>query len=389
MTILTDTGIDRPTQAEIADDILTDQRQTISAQFTGSASSAPGNINQIFADQLDLGWAVLEEVVNMFDPDNATGSRLTALALLTGVEPRGATRGLVTVTLNLDAGQSYVAGDIVMNVTDKPNNLWENRDAAVSTGSGNYDVVFRSVATGSAAVAPAGTLTVFPTPVSGVNSGTNAVDATPGQDEESEEALRLRRDASLAVAGGSTLDAIRADLSAVEGVLQVLVEENTSDVAVNGMAPHSVRAVVWDGSPAAADNDEIAQAMHQSWPAGIGDNGALSGQAIDANGNPKTFQFDRAAVLDLYVSVNIESAVGVSADDVKAAIVAAMPIQMGKPAVYNKLTCAVFMVDGVDDWSTFTLGTTPSPTGTADITPSSFAVLRLQTSNITLTGDVS
>src|SRR5688572_31835064 len=97
---LTDTGFTRPTQDEIATELAEDQRGTISAQLDVSESTVIGNLNNIFADQLAQAWEVLEEAYNGHDPDNATDDRVVAQALLTGVVRRGATKGLVTATVN-------------------------------------------------------------------------------------------------------------------------------------------------------------------------------------------------------------------------------------------------------------------------------------------------
>jgi hypothetical protein len=101
-----------------------------------------------------------------------------------------------------------------------------------------------------------------------------------------------------------------------------------------------------------------------------------------------TRKFQRAEVLDIYVSGNIESESGVLAADVKAAIVAAMPTLIGGDVKYNKLSAAVF-IDGVDDFASFTIGTAPSPVGTSNIAVSSVQIAQLDLSNIVLTGDVT
>jgi uncharacterized phage protein gp47/JayE len=265
-----------------------------------------------------------------------------------------------------------------------------NRDVVTSTTAGTYTgIVFQSELTGTTATAAAGTLTVIATPTTGWISITNPTDATPGTGVESIEAVRARREASLALAGSGPVDAIRADVLAVDGVLQVLVEENTSDATVGTLTPHSFRAVVWDGSPAAALDNDIAQAIQGSRPAGIPSLGDESGSAVKADGTSVTVNFARATEVPIYVSATIVSAVGVAAADVKAAIQAAMPTLVGGDAVYKKLSGNVFDVDGVDDWTAFTIGTAPAPVGTSSITISSTQIATLDDSNIVLSGDVS
>lgn len=389
-TGLTTTGFSRPLQADLADQILADERGSISDQLDGSASTVIGNLNQVFADQLAQAWEVLEEAVNGYDPENATDSRLVALCLLTGTIRRGATAGLVTTTLNLDASQTYAPGDLVAHVVNDPANRWHNRDTVTSTTAGTYSATFISEATGTGTVAAAGTLTVIASPVTGWNSITNAADATEGQDQESIEALRARREEEIALPGSGTVDAIRADVIDVTGVIECFVDENTTDVYdANGLPPHSFRAVVWDGSPAAALDNDIAQAIYGSRPAGIASVGSYSGNTTTADGRVVAVAFERAAVQQIYVSVQIASTLGVAAADVKTAILAAMPTDVGADVVYARIAGSVFNVKGVDDYVFVHIGTSPSPSGTSNISISTSQIAILQAANITVTGDVT
>jgi uncharacterized phage protein gp47/JayE len=166
------------------------------------------------------------------------------------------------------------------------------------------------------------------------------------------------------------------------------VEENTTDAPVGALSAHSFRAVVWDGSPAAADNDEIAQAIFDTKPAGIVSIGTQSGTAVQSDGTLVTVNFERATEVPIYVSANISSTTGVAASAIKAALLAVMPTLVGGDVIYNKLAGAVF-IDGVDDYVSFTIGTAPSPVGTSNITISATQIATLAESNIVLTGDVS
>ncbi|MES2384542.1 MAG: hypothetical protein V4593_08330 [Pseudomonadota bacterium] len=385
---ITETGFERPIQADIAADIAADQRGTISAQLDVSESTVIGNLNAIFADRLALAYEALEEAYFGNDPDNATDARFVSLALLTGTERRDAQPGSVTITCNLAASTVFAAGDLVVHAVDDPTNRWLNRDVVESTTAGDYDITFLSEISGVDAVAAAGTLTVIASPIEGFNAATNAEDATAGREQESIEELRVRREQELALGGSGTVDAIRADVLETEGVIECLVEENTTDVAVGDLPAHSFRVVVWDGDPGAVDNDDIAQVILASGPAGIVSAGSQVGTAARSDGSTVTRNFERAAVVDIYIEADIVSEIGVAAANVKAALAAAMPTLIGGDVRYNKLTAAVF-IDGVDDFTSFTVGVAPSPVGTANIAISNTQIAQLDASNIVLTGDVS
>jgi uncharacterized phage protein gp47/JayE len=315
---LTTSGFERPLQADIAESIAADQRSTISAQLDVSESTAIGNLNNIFADRIALAYEALEEAVVMVDPDNATGERMVSIALLTGTELRAAQPGSVTITCTLAASTVFLAESLVVHAVDDPTNRWLNRDDVETTTAGTYDVTFLSEVAGVDAVAIAGTLTVIASPLDGFSLATNAEDATPGRDIESIEELRARREDELALGGSGTVDAIRADVLELDGVIECLVEENATDAPVGDLSPHSLRVVVWDGDPGAVANNDIAQAIFETAPAGIAVLGALSGVATRSDGATVTRQFERAEVVDVYVSADIESATGVNADDIKA-----------------------------------------------------------------------
>jgi uncharacterized phage protein gp47/JayE len=385
---LTETGFERPVQDDIAADIAADQRGTISAQLDVSESTVIGNLNNVFADHLAQAYEALEEAYNGHDPDNATGDRLVALALLTGTERRGEQQGTVTETCTLAASKTFDVGDLAVHAVDDPTNRWTNRDVVTTTTSGAYSVTFLSDAFGSDTTAAAGTLTVIASPIDGFTAATNAEDATPGRDVEDIETLRSRREDELALGGSGTVEAIRADVLQLDGVIECLVEENTTDATVGALPPHSYRVVVWDGDPGLVPDDDIAQVILATGPAGIPAIGDIDGNAVRADGTVVTRSFARAEVVDVYISANITSAVGVSADDVKASLAAAMPSAVGGDVVYNRMSAAVF-IEGVDDFASFTIGTAPSPVGVVSISISNTQIAQLDLSHIVLTGDVS
>jgi len=382
---ITDTGYERRTLDTVLTSIQGFLRDKIGPKLTLTERTVLGNVSNLMADHIDQLEGLAEECYHAFDPDNASEDRQVAVARLTGVPRRGEQKGLVTQTLDLDASQTYAPGDIAFHVIDEPTNRWLNRDEVVSTTAGSYSAVLESEFAGSAAVAEAGTLTVIATPVAGLNSGTNTAAATPGQDIEAIPALRIRRESAVSIGGSRTRGAIRAKLVLLEGVLSAEVFENTSNATdANGIGPHGLRAIVWDGDPAAADNDAIAQVIHDHQAEGILAQGAYSGTAQDAQQGPVTKYFDRATASGVTVAVSIESATGVAIADVKAAILAAMPTRVGKEVTRNKLAGSVFSVPGVDDWVTFTVNG-----GTADLPAVQSTIYLLDESDITVTGDVS
>jgi uncharacterized phage protein gp47/JayE len=382
---ITATGYSRRTLDEVLTSIQGVLRGRISAKLDLGERAVLGNVSNLMADHIDQLEQLIEEAYNACDPDNASDDRKVALALQSGVPRRGEATGLVTQTLDLDAAQSYAPGDIAFHVIDEPTNRWLNRDTVVSTTAGLYSAVFESELPGAAAIAEAGTLTVIATPVGGLNSGTNAAAARPGQDIESIPALGIRREQALSIGGSRTRGAIRSKLILLDGVISVEVFENTTSATdADGIGPHGIRVVVWDGSPAATDDDEIAQVIYDHKAEGILSQGSESGTAQDTVVGPLPIAFDRATTSSVTVAVNIESETGVAADDVREAILAKMPTRVGQEVTFNRLASSVFTVAGVDDWVTFTVNG-----GTVDLIAVQNRIYLLDASDITVTGNVT
>lgn len=383
---LTATGFQRRTRAEIVEALEESLRSRISDKLDLTERTVLGNLVQICAEHFDQFEALLEEAYASFDVDSASDDRLVALSLLTGTPRRGATKGLVDVTLTTGGTFAGAApGELVATVTNEASNRWVNRDD-VPAGTGPHSAVFEAETAGAAGIAPAGTLTVIADGgATGWTAITNADDATPGTDIESIEDLRLRRELSVAAGGSRTRNAIRAKLVAVDGVLSAEVFENvTSSTDGNGIPPHAIRAVVWDGSPAAADDNDIAQAIWDHKAEGILSDGGESGIAQDEVLGPVTVAFERAVEETPAVVVDIASETGVAIEDIEQAIIDAWPTRVGEPVIYNRIAAALFRVAGVDDWNTLTIDG-----GTADLPGAVSSIYTISPGAITVTGDAS
>jgi hypothetical protein len=357
---LTATGYETRTLAEIVEAVQDELRARISDKLDLSERTVLGNVLQVFCDHLAQVESVAAEAYAAFDVDAASDDRLVALGLLIGVPRRGATKGLVTATVNLQASKTYAAGDLVAHVQDEADNRWVNRDAVASTTAGNYSAVFEAETAGAAGTAPAGTLSVL-------------------------AQLRLRMQLAVSSGGSRTRGAIRAKLVQLEGVIAAEVFENTTSVTDgDGIPPHAIRAVVWDGSPTQADDAAIAQIIFDHKAEGIVSDGGESGVAQDDVLGPVTVAFERATNSVATIAVAIESAAGVAITDVEDAIIAAMPQLVGEALVYNKIAAAVFKVPGVDDWTSLTINA-----GTADLPATVGTIYTATSASVVVTGDVS
>ena len=367
---VTPDGFVRKTEANIRSDMQAKLRTRISPHLQFRGRNFLGNLVDVVAQELALPWEALEQAYNGFDPDNSVDDQVVSLALLNGVPRGGATKGLVSVLVTVEAGFSATAGLMIAHVEDDPENRWLNRDDFTAPGAGTHEIVFESETAISTAVAPSGTLTVIAGSLTGWVSITNPDDATPGTDIQDIEILRLRREQAIAAAASTTVPGIKKDVADVANVIQVVPFVDTT--------LHTVRVVVWDGPVPAADDDAIAQQMlDEGIAAGMTTIGAESGTASDIDGNEYTMFFDRAEQQRVYVIANVSAPDGASAELIREGIIAAMPISMGKQVNYSRLSAAPLDEDGVDGVVSFFIGLTASPVGTSNLNmdPDQFATL--------------
>jgi len=149
--------------------------------------------------------------------------------------------------------------------------------------------------------APARTLTVIETPVAGLDTVLNLVDAVVGRDTETDLELRLRRSESLQVAGSGTVEAIVSTLRNVPDVTAAIVIENDTDVVDgDGRPPHSFEAIVEGG----ADQD-IADEIWSVKPAGIATFGTENINVTDSMSIVHVINFSRPTPVDIYVILDL------------------------------------------------------------------------------------
>jgi uncharacterized phage protein gp47/JayE len=362
---LTSTGLAAPNLAEIK----TALEDALKARLGNSLNFLPNTVNAqivgVVSEQLDDVWDTLTDIYSGLDPDVASGVLLDALCALTGISRLAATQSTVALTLNLDATTTVPAGSLVSHATTGVQ--FQTRTAVTSTTSGNYTVVAESVDTGPIQ-ASAGTLTVIDSPVTGWNTVTNAADATAGRSDETDSELRIRRTQSLAVQGGSTIDAIVADVGQVSDVTIVRGYENTSSTTdSDGRPGHSFEIVLIDN---AAADDSIAQAIWDSKPAGIQSYGGSgdSGTATDDAGETHTVDFTRATQVDIHVDVELDKDANTYAGDaaVKSAIVAAVNENtIGVTQYASVLYEVVLDVAGVVNVVSIDISKTDPPSGSS------------------------
>lgn len=376
---VTSTGFNKKDLDTIKSEIEASLKADISPALNLLATSVFGQLVGVFADKVREIWDVDEAVYNSQYPDTASGSALDNVAAITGAVRLPATKSTVTLDLTGTPGTLIPAGRqvSVVGTGDKFVTLID-----VTLTGGSASVAAEALNTGPI-VGSSGTITVIETPVAGWATVTNPLDADVGTDIETDAAFRLRRENLLAVSGAGTLEAIRAAVLSVTGVVQALVFENvTLTVDVNGLPGKSFEVVVQGGTDA-----DIAQAIFDTKPAGIESFGTTTESVTDSQGFSHDIEFTRPTEIDIYIDVDVDVTAAEYAGD--AAVETALvtegdTMEVGEDVIYVRFQCVPLTVSGVVDVTDFKIDVTASPTGTSNIAIALRELARFDTSRITV-----
>ena len=213
------------------------------------------------------------------------------------------------------------------------------------------------------------------TAVSGWGGVINLADASLGRSIATDSELRLLREQELASGGSTPINALRAELLRITGVISATIFVNNTDVTdVDGLPPHSIEVLVRGPESPDADFDQsIFDALLAGVAAGIlthtggagGD--AVVGSATDDEQNVHVMKFTRPTNIPIYATLTIIKDPDLYPDDgddqIKAAIVEWGDLQnTGKNVVSTRLAASAFEVAGVLDVVTCFIGVAPGPT---------------------------
>ena len=145
-----------------------------------------------------------------------------------------------------------------------------------------------------------GSITEINTIYDGWTRCSNETAAYVGRDNETATELRQRYAAAVYAKSVSMKESIKAGLMELQGVDNVTIYENRSDVTVDGLKPHSFLAIVHGG-----DDMEIAQAILNKAPIGIDTNGDIELEVKDSEGTAEKVRFSRPVEVPIWVKVII------------------------------------------------------------------------------------
>lgn len=343
--LLNSTGLQVKTLNEIILDLENGFRDIYGSDINLDQNSPDGQMINIFAQSARDIRELLVAVNNGFDPDRAIGRILDERVVINNIERQGGTYTIQPIVITTDRTVTLQGLDGNFNdqngqgftIQDDAGNEFILIDSDTFT-AGATTANFRAREIG-AVETTVGTITNTVTKVLGVISVNNASAALEtGQDEETDQELRIRRQQSVAIASNGYLNGILAAILNLDGVSDAKVYENdTSATDSNGIPAHSIWAIVEAGA-----NSEIAEVIYSKKTAGAGMRGDVEVDITTESGAVFTAKFDRPEAEDLHVRFDIQPTNGTSfdQDEIKAGIVAALDYNIGEFAETSIITAA-------------------------------------------------
>lgn len=383
MAGLDSNGFTIETLDELIADIEQQEQGAFGQAFDVSADGPAGQLNGAVSDKLADLWQLAALVYTAQDPDQASGNALDQLLKQSGLTRLPATQSTVTVTYTGTNGTIVDAGT-TFSVVGSGAKFASNTSVTIAGGTGTAACTSVSPNNGFGPIlAPAGTLTVIETPVGGLTSVINSLDAVVGRNTETDAAARARRVALLRNEGLGTVDAIRAKVLGVSGVIQAIVLENTSlAVDGNGTPGKAFLTLVSGGADA-----DIEQAIFDAKPAGIQAYGTTTGTVDDSYGNPHIIGFSRPTPEPIYITVDLTASAAVGAYGGNAAVKQALvtygnTFVVGQDVIRSLLYGVIESVSGILDVTNIRLGFSSSPSGTSNLTIGAIQLATFDTSRV-------
>lgn len=236
--------------------------------------------------------------------------------------------------------------------------------------------------------AEAQTITQIVTPILGWESVVNPLAASEGRLQETDEELRIRFRNTKLERSSNILDSLYSALLNLDGVEEVRIYENDTDITdSNGVLPHSFLPVVLGGS-----SQLIAETIWKNKPMGILSQGNTVIQITDSQGFVHNIGLERPNPVTIYVIVNLSEDTeantpfpGDGVQQVQDSIInyAASNFGVGKDVIYSRLFTPINQIPGHQIDSLF-IGTSPSPVGTSNVSINFNSIASFESINISV-----
>lgn len=298
---ITEAGLSIPTYEDILTDMIEQMRTIYGQDIYLENDSQDYQMLSIFASKANDIMQLLQMVYNNRSPSTAIGAGLASIVKLNGITVKSKSYSTCTVVLTGDAA-TQVNNGVIEDITGYQWALPET----VTIGSGGTVSVTATCQVAGPVVANIGDINKIVTPTYGWDSVNNLVAAVPGQNVETDSALRARQSVSVSLPSLSVLESLKSAIDVIPSVIRSRVYENdTNETNEAGINAHSIAAVVDGGS-----DSEVANVIFKKKGPGSYTQGTTEIDVTDAFNEINTIRFYRPTPVDVDAVINIKSLVG-------------------------------------------------------------------------------
>lgn len=303
----TATGVVVPTESDILAGVQADMNAAFGGNMNPALETPQGQLasstTAIIADKN----AQIALIANQVNPDFAENRWQDAIGRIYFLERLPAQGTVVQATCTGLLGTVIPVG---AQAIDTSGNIYSCTQSGTIPASGNITLSFTCQTTGPIAC-PSGALSAIYQTIPGWDTITNSAPGVLGSDVETRDAFESRRRASVALNANGSVDAVRAAVLQVPGVLSCYAIDNPTSASVTEggvtLLANSIYVAVVGG-----DANAVAQAIWSKKSAGCSYNGNTSIVITDTNASAQpypvyTVQFETPADLPILFAVQIQS----------------------------------------------------------------------------------
>lgn len=301
-------GLHIPTYTDTRDHLIEQAKLIFGQDIYLGNDSQDYQFISIVADKIHDTYQTAQLVYNNRGPSTASGGGLDGIVKLNGISRKRATQSTCLVEI-VGVPSTRILNGIIQDSRNMYN--WELPSEIIIPQTGKIQVIATCQVYGPIFI-DIGDIDTIVTPTQGWSSVYNYTKATLGQAREKDSELRARQAISTALPSKTILDGTKGAIAAVKNVTRSEVYENDTDqIDINTLPPHSICAVVEGG-----DDYEIAEAIYNKKTPGCYTHGDIEVNVIDAYGQVAypPIRFFRPRYKEIYTTITIKKLRGFTSD---------------------------------------------------------------------------
>lgn len=300
----TATGIVAPPAQAVLDGVLQDFDVAFGGGLSLDLSTPQGQLATSIAAQINDKNNQIIYLFNQFDPQYAANIFQDALGEIYFQKRKPGTTTKVEVVVNGLPGTVIPSGTLAK---DEAGNIYSCFLDITIQGNSIGNGLFENITVGRIPCA-ANTLNIIYQSIVGWDTINNPADGILGNDIETRAEFEYRRNASVALNAQGTLNAIKAVVYAIEGILDVYVIDNPSStnlvIGSITLLPYSFYVCAYAQTWTGILQTKVANAILSRKNPGVQYNGNTTVTVYNDN-VPYDVKFQIAAPINIYFTINI------------------------------------------------------------------------------------